>query len=120
MSKCPKCKEDLPPQTKVVCDDCIDSQIAGLETELDRLREECHWVPVGEGLPEANPIRKKYWVITDDGLAVAIWRHYRKGFDWECDNGRVLLWSKITLPPTTCPRCGKVETGEFHTCLEKK
>lgn len=55
------------------------------------------WIHVSEGLPE-NEGRVKYWVITLDGPAIATWRDYDSGYNWECDTGIVYYWQVVYMP----------------------
>jgi len=55
------------------------------------------WIHVSEGLPPKEG-RVKYWVDTLDGPAVATWREYQDGYNWECDMGTVYYWQPIYEP----------------------
>ena len=52
------------------------------------------FIPVGQRLPPipANGLRKKYLVMTDEGIAVSEWRDYADGWAFESDSGLVTHW----------------------------
>ena len=91
----------------------VSALLARAVSEIERLREERRWIPVGERLPEHCDI---VWVY--DGTDVVIgeywgtWESYGASCDREGLNSKTLAgithWAEI-VPPQPPPKGGEVE-----------
>ena len=68
-------------------------QLRAVQKEVDRLREEARWIPVGERLPEKEGY---YYVATEDDLFVTWWSI--EGWE-DVVNGTVTYWRPMPGRP---------------------
>lgn len=91
--------DEDPSENRSELELCID-EIHQLQTQLTTEIKKTQWKLVSEELPEKTKedLRPEIFVFDGESMTVALWRHYKFGWDFETDKGKPTHWLLIDKP----------------------